>query len=196
MADEYRLFVAIEIAADVRAELIHMQEQLRRSGAAIRWVAPATMHLTLFFLGDTSVSLLEPIRAALAAVAAEHRVFRLQLDRAGAFPNLRQPRVVWSGISGDTPALERLQRAVAAALESQGIPQQEHGFRAHMTLGRARQEAAPAQLAQLGGEIRALPPPPMLAWDIEQLVLFRSQLRPGGPLYTAIAQWPLRRSAP
>jgi 2'-5' RNA ligase len=144
------------------------------------------MHLTLHFLGATDVALLPQLGAALGTALSGLGKLTLRLDGVGAFPNLRRPNVVWAGVGGATAVLERVQAAAGTALESLGLPRETRPFRAHLTLGRARRDAAPAQLERLGAAIRALPALAPVAWDVERAVLFRSELRPSGPVYTEL----------
>src|SRR6185295_12177693 len=92
----------------------------------------------------------------------------------------------WMGIGGATAALEAAVTGLEAALAPLGIPPEARPFRAHLTLGRVRREATPAQQERLGEAIRALPPPAPLAWPLDRVVLFRSELRGTGPIYTEL----------
>ena len=187
----YRLFIAVEVSPEVKAELAAAQGRLRRGGAPVKWVAPEALHMTLHFLGETDVALLPRLGAALCQALAGSTAIGLRLAGAGAFPNLRRPNVIWAGIDGATAALERIQAATGTALESLGLPRETRPFRAHLTLGRVRREATPAQLEHLGEAIRSLPPFTPLAWDVDRVVLFRSELRPTGPVYTELIGCPL-----
>ncbi len=181
-----RLFIAAELPAAVKEALVAAQELLRREHPPVRWVAAEAMHLTLRFLGETDVQLRPALGAAIRASLSGQPALRMQLTSAGAFPNLRRPNVVWAGVGGATAALEGVATALEAELEALGLPREARPFRAHLTLGRVRREATPAQQEQLGAEIRALPPFPAQPWMIERVVLFRSELRRGGPVYTAL----------
>lgn len=181
-----RLFIAAELPAEVREALVTAQDRLRRDRPPVRWVAPEAMHLTLRFLGETDARLLPQIGAALRKSLGGHKSIALRLADAGAFSNLRRPNVVWAGVGGDTAALERAASAISAALDPLGLPRDARPFRAHLTLGRVRREADAAQQERLGAAIRALPPFPPLAWTVERVALFRSELRPSGPLYTVL----------
>jgi len=188
--ETYRLFIAVEVSPEVRAELTTVQQLLRQAGAAVRWVAPDAMHLTLHFLGETPVALIPQLEAALGAALAGQATFGLQLDGAGAFPNLRRPNVIWAGIGGAVRELALVHAALGGALESLGLPRETRPFRAHLTLGRVRRETTPAQLERLGAAIRSLAPLAPVAWTVERAVLFRSELRPSGPVYTEmLAMW-------
>ncbi len=184
--ERYRLFIAAELPAAVREALVAAQARLRRDAPPVKWVAPEAMHLTLRFLGETDVRLLPQLGTALRAALAGQPAISLQLIGAGAFPNLRRPSVVWVGVGGATAALERTAALIEAQVVSLGFAREERPFRAHLTLGRVRREATPAQQERLGEAIRALPAFPPLDWMIERVVLFRSELRPSGPLYSAL----------
>jgi 2'-5' RNA ligase len=194
--ETYRLFIAVDISPAARAELAAAQDRLQRGNFPVKWVAPDAMHLTLHFLGETDVALLPRLSAALGAALSGQGGMTLRLDGTGAFPNLRRPNVIWAGVGGATAALERAQAAAGAALEALGLPRETRPFRAHLTLGRARRDAAPAQLERLGAAVRALPPLAPVSWDVERVVLFRSQLQPAGSVYTELGAALLAGQAP
>ena len=184
--ETYRLFIAGELPPEVKAELVATQERLRRSAPPVKWVAPEAMHLTLRFLGETSVALIPNLGAAIGAALAPQAAMPLRLSHVGAFPNEHRPSVVWAGAGGAIAALERVQAAIEAAVTGLGIAAEVKPFRAHLTIGRVRREASQEQQRQLGAAMRALPPLAPVAWTVERIVLFRSELRSGGPIYTEI----------
>jgi 2'-5' RNA ligase len=184
--ETYRLFIAAELPADVKAELVAIQARLRRANPPVVWVAPEAMHLTLRFLGDTSAALIPGLEAALRASLAPHAAMNLRLSGVGAFPNDRRPSVVWAGVGGAVAALGRAQASIEAAIGGLGVAPEPRPFHPHLTLGRVRRDAGHDQRARLGDAIRALPPPAPLTWSVERVVLFRSELRREGPVYTDI----------
>jgi len=185
--ETYRLFIAAELPAKIKAELESIQTRLRQANLPASWVAPEAMHLTLRFLGDTSVAQIPDIERAIYVGLMPYRAMSVQLSGIGAFPNNRRPSVVWVGVGGAVAALQRTQAAIEAALGALSITPEPKPFRPHLTLGRLRREAAPEQQQRLGDTIRALPPPAPLEWEIERVVLFRSELRREGSVYTEIA---------
>jgi 2'-5' RNA ligase len=84
-------------------------------------------------------------------------------------------------------ALGRAQARIEAALRGLGIAPEPKPYHPHLTLGRVRREASQEQRRQLGDELRTLPPPAPLTWTIERVILYRSELRSAGPVYTEIA---------
>ncbi|HJZ46255.1 MAG TPA: RNA 2',3'-cyclic phosphodiesterase [Roseiflexaceae bacterium] len=185
--ETYRLFIGAELPEDVKAELVASQARLRRANLPVAWVAPEAMHLTLRFLGDTSVALIPELCAAIRTAVAPYHAMELRLSGTGAFPNDRRPSVVWIGVGGAVAALGHAQASIETALGELGIAAEPKPFHPHLTLGRVRGEASHQQRQRLGDVIRALPPPAPLAWALERVVLFRSELRREGAVYTEIA---------
>jgi RNA 2',3'-cyclic 3'-phosphodiesterase len=145
---------------------------------------PEGIHLTLRFLGDTSpeqVAALRPLlaAAAVACPAAEGRVVGL-----GTFPERGSPRVLWLGL--DVPsAVYDLQRACERAARAAGFERETRPFQAHLTLGRWRDRAPHPEL----------PPADLGTTRLDTLVLFQSDLRPDGAVYTSLARFALGRPA-
>jgi 2'-5' RNA ligase len=184
--ETYRLFIAAELPPNIKAELVDTQARLRRINLPVSWAAPGTMHLTLRFLGETSMALIPNLDRAIRTGIAPHSAMTLRLSGVGAFPNDRRPSVVWAGVGGAVAPLQRAQAGIEAALGGLGIVPEPKPFRPHLTLGRLRREADPEQQQRLGDAIRSIPPPAPLEWTVERVVLFRSELRPAGPIYTKI----------
>ncbi len=182
----YRLFIAAELPQHVKQVLSEAQAHLRRGGPPVKWVAADSMHLTLRFLGETNVELVPQLGAALHQALGGWPAIVLHLTGAGAFPNLRRPNVLWVGIGGATPALTQAHAAVETALAVLELPREERPFRAHLTLGRVRRDATPSQQERLGAAVQVLPPFTPTPWSIDRVILFRSELRSEGPIYTAL----------
>ena len=185
--ESYRLFIAAELPPNIKAELVDTQARLRRANLPVIWAAPGTMHLTLRFLGETSVALIPNLDRAIRAGLAPHSAMTLRLSDMGAFPNDRRPSVVWAGVGGAVELLQRAQAGIEATLGGLGIVPEPKPFHPHLTLGRLRREADPEQQQRLGDVIRSLPPLAPLEWTVERVVPFRSELRREGPVYTKIA---------
>jgi 2'-5' RNA ligase len=190
-----RAFVAIELDAALRSALGELQGRLRRAPLARlgRWVNPAGIHLTLRFLGNVSTGSLSDLRAALRSAAREVAPFELALAGLGCFPNCRQPRVVWVGVQEPTGALGRLQCAVERELCALGFAPEGRAFRPHLTLARVRDQAYGRERAELGAWIDGETVGRLGAMRVSEISLMRSDLRPGGAIYTRLAAAPLRR---
>jgi 2'-5' RNA ligase len=197
-----RTFIAIDLPPPILQALAATQEQLqaylrsRGIERALRWSPTKNLHLTLRFLGDTTLRQCEQVTARLQRVAAEAASFTLSVDASGralgAFPNLRQPRVLWSGVGGEIDALGKLQAEVEAALQAVGFAPEEKGFSPHLTLARAARDVDRKQLAQVGQAVgdyaQSLPSAEPLRFQVERLLFYQSELGTGGSRYTVLAE--------
>lgn len=178
--DRVRAFLAFEVDPAVRARLAALVDELRGSVKDVRWVASPSLHLTLRFLGDSSRDQLERIEARLRPAASACPAFETRIAGLGLFPERGSPRVLWVGIALPATALA-LQAACEEAAVAVGFPPENRAFRSHLTLGRWRERAPRPTLPEADlGSLR-----------VETLVLYRSELRPTGAVYTALSRLPL-----
>jgi 2'-5' RNA ligase len=148
--------------------------------------------LTLRFLGDISADRVPIVAAALSAAAAESETFALAAEGLGVFPGIRRPRVLWAGLTGATAALVRLQRGLADRLEAAGFPREARDFHGHLTLGRFSQ----APTGGVGDVVSAYASQRFGGFEVREVVLFQSDLRPRGAVYTTLARSALRGFLP
>jgi 2'-5' RNA ligase len=185
-----RLFVALELPEAIHQALAGIQRQLRKAAGAradeVRWTAPEGMHLTLQFLGAVPEGQVDEVSAAVARTAAVGRPLSLRLGGVGGFPNARRPRVIWVGVDGEVALLAELARALGERLRPLGFPPEERAFKAHLTLGRARDRNAPGMAGAMAAASQA-----DAGWSARELCLFRSHLSPKGATYQVIARAPL-----
>lgn len=178
-----RAFIAIDLPQAAKAELGRISQALDRTlpRGAVRWVKPEQMHLTIRFLGDTAVDKLPAIPSVMDSAVGGQRGFDLFLGRLGCFPNPQRPRVIWVGLTDhrgqDSPALTALKQAIDAGLAPLGWELETKPYRAHLTLGRVKDERGIHDL-ELTTAVHSLVVP------VATLQLIESDLRPGGPIYT------------
>ena len=143
-----RLFLAINLAPEMRRAVIDATAPLREAAPSIGWGDETKLHLTLKFLGDQPESAVGPLRDAMAAVAGNHRTFRLSVREIGAFPNFRRARVIWMGVDRE-PRLEFLHHDVEVACEKLGFELEGRAFRPHLTLARVKERTNEQELRLL-----------------------------------------------
>jgi 2'-5' RNA ligase len=143
------------------------------------------MHLTLKFLGDIPESQVDDLDSAMQRAGSGFGVVDLAAQGMGVFPGIKRPRVLWLGIGGETERLARLHGRLDAELEQIGIAGEKRPFRAHLTLARAKGAVSARLLLdtiQTQGQYEARP------FQAQQMVLYQSDLRPQGAVYTARAK--------
>jgi 2'-5' RNA ligase len=194
MDREIRAFIAIELPDPLRTSLRRLQDRLRAQASprAVRWVQPRGIHLTLRFLGQTPVDQVEVIAHALRSACTSIPPFSYTVSGLGCFPNTHRPRVIWVGVQEPTGALSRLQQATEDACEELGFERERRAFHPHLTLGRLR-DRAPARERRAVGELIQGAEVGSLATEIAAgISLIRSDLRPGGAVYTTLEEIELR----
>lgn len=179
----------MDLPDPLRTRLGKETDRLSRLTArgVVRWVPAKGIHLTLKFLGEVDPGRVGSLAEAIRSAASSHAAFQVSVGGVGCFPGPRKPRVVWVGVQEPTGALAALQREIEAALAPLGFPAEDREFNPHLTLGRLRREASPEDAAKVGAVISKEPMNPLGEIPVTEVVLFRSDLRPTGPIYTRLA---------
>lgn len=181
-----RLFLAVDLSARLRRSVETAQRELSRACSGWRWIRPDAIHLTLRFLGEVGEDRRHALDRGWRDVARDAESFTFGLEGIGVFPSRGSPRVLWLGVREDPDAgrLVTLARRVEAAARDAGFAPEARPFRPHLTIARARPDSRP--------EVPIAPPAlPDDRVEARELVLFRSELRPGGAVYSRIAAYPL-----
>lgn len=183
-----RSFIAIELPAEVRAELASIEEKLKvRRHPFVKWVDPESIHLTLKFLGSVSGETIPEIVEAMSLVAQPVSPFTLQIGGTGAFPNWQRPQIVWVGVGGEMGRLTTLQRELEAALSPLGFPPESRPFSPHLTLGRLRERVTPEDRRRFGLWAQSVKFEASLSFEVNAVRLMKSQLTSSGPIYSELA---------
>lgn len=181
-----RLFVALEIP-DAWRELARNISMLVTQSTLVpmRPVDPALMHITLRFLGEVESSRVDELRESLAAHVAPIEV-ALRLGSPSTFGPPPRTSVVSLRVEGDLDALLALVHRVELAVRLVGLPPREGRFSPHLTLGRLGREVSAEERRTVAETVRALPPPPPLAYVAREVILVRSILGGRQPMYEVI----------
>lgn len=185
-ATSLRCFLALlPDEASVRS-LRRCRETLERTliGAArgARWIDPASLHLTLRFLGDAGNAQVEYFKHMLPTLAPS--LPAIATRRFGIWPNRARPRLLVLELE-PSPPLSALAEQCEAHARKAGFPPETRGFRAHLTLARLRPGCAFGILPN---------PPPSVAF--ESVALMQSTLAQPAATYTALAREALAAPAP
>ncbi len=130
----------------------------------------------------------EKIQIAMERASEEASPFVLTWGKARAFSDLRRPRVIWIGLSGDLQMLFALQANVESQLKGLGFPKDKRPFKGHLTLGRVKGRL---DATELGVALEGLAGFQTDAFTVQSVALFQSTLRPNGAVYTKLAEVPL-----
>lgn len=193
-----RAFLAVELSQELRADLATLQQELTRSiepemkrDRRMSWVRPASLHLTLKFLGDMDEQVIDPLRVALELAIGSQIAVNVPLERLGAFPRPHSPRVLWVGPSenweegAEAKRLVEIHGAIEQACEGLGFRREAKSFSAHLTLARIKVGERHMGIALAKSGVLDCPLS-LRSLAVELVVLMKSELRPTGSVYTKL----------
>ncbi|MEO5955661.1 MAG: RNA 2',3'-cyclic phosphodiesterase [Nitrospiraceae bacterium] len=197
-----RAFLAVELSQALRDELATVQEELKHSleqkmqgSTRISWTQPASIHLTLKFLGNMDEQMIDRLRAALGEAIGSQVAVVMPLERIGVFPNLQSPRLLWVGPSEHWERGEAAKRiveihgAIEQSCEGFGVLREPRPFSPHLTVARIKmgERHVSVALAKSGVLVRPLS---LGSLAMESVVLMQSELKSTGSVYTKL--WDVR----
>ncbi|MGQ0811270.1 MAG: RNA 2',3'-cyclic phosphodiesterase, partial [Nitrospiraceae bacterium] len=197
-----RAFLAVELSQELQGELAKLQQELKRRiepevkrDARISWVQPASIHLTIKFLGDTDEQLIEALHDAVAQAVGSQLAVSVPLERLGAFPRPQSPRVLWVGSTeewekgAEAKRLTDIHQTIEQTCEGFSFACETKLFNPHLTLARIKEgeRQVGVALAKSGVMDRPLV---FGSLAVESVVLIKSELRPTGSAYTKL--WEVR----
>ncbi len=184
MPEAIRSFIAFDMDDEsVLKRITDVQKLLAKTGADLKLVEPKNIHITLRFLGNITINMVEKIFEEMKKV--QFTPFDAKIHGIGAFPHLRYPRVIWTGITEGAEQLQNIFIQLEPRLRSLGFTPDPKGFSPHLTIARVRSGRNKAELVKCVSEnanyelgiVRA-----------ECLRLKRSDLTPKGPIYSTLKE--------
>ena len=144
---------------------------------AVHWVPAKNIHLTLRFLGDTTLQQIEAIKPSLIDLTQHYQPFEVNIEGSGAFPNLKRPRVVWIGVKAPD-SLFQLQKSIEAVCHKIGFETETRPFSPHLTLGRVSQNNGFQNTEPLSKALQEIKVNHLGKSPVNQITLFKSDLKP------------------
>lgn len=190
--ERWRLFIAIPLPHSIIEEIDRLQEKLKKgiqfTPCRPTWVKAQTLHLTLRFLGATPPEQVEHLAAGLEPIAGRYSAFTLSARDLDVFPNWRRPRVLWLGLNEPSKRLAALQSEIESLAVASGFEPDAKQFNPHLTLARFKSMKG---IEAARGVVRSHQHFRTAAFPGSEVVLYRSQLLPEGPLHTALHRFAL-----
>jgi len=183
MADTVRAFIAIELKVETIAFIQKFQDGLRSYGLKARWITPENIHLTLKFLGDINNQDVKKAGDALISATGENAAIRLRAKGIGIFPGVKRPRIIWAGTAGQTKELLNLQKNLDEKLQTFGFPKEKRPFKGHLTIARIKKKIDAKRLIDAMKEFSGFESKTFM---VDEVVLFKSELKPSGAVYTKL----------
>jgi RNA 2',3'-cyclic 3'-phosphodiesterase len=184
-----RSFLAFELPPEIKDQVRRISEELKKSKLDVRWVKPENIHLTIVFLGDVHEGDVSAIGREVEKVCSGFHPFDFRLKGLGVFPDRRRPRIFWVGFDGELERVASFKDTLCERLISFNIKEEKRQFKPHLTLGRFRNPGrADAKLDEILAKHEGFSSP---AFNVKELILFKSDLKPQGPIYAKLEAWEL-----
>lgn len=185
-----RLFVAVNFPDKIKQSLGFLIQNLRSMPSDASWVREENIHITIQFLGNVPEDQINAIVNALNRSVTGIVPFHLELRGAGVFPSAERPRVLWLGVSGDTPVLFRLRQQVQKELELLYFKPEGRRFSPHLTLARIRSPLGFSPVLERAQRLMQDNGKKIVSTAVNSIELMQSDLKPGGPKYFVLARVP------
>ena len=185
-----RVFLAFDVNKGIREKAEDIIKILKRAGGSVRWVKPENMHFTIKFFGEISSEDVENIDSVLSKHVKSFKSFTIKISGIDTFPSLpKNPRVVWAGIE-NFEELKNIHETLIDDFQKIGFPEEHRDFKPHLTIGRVKntngisglKKAIEKNREHYFGEI-----------EVKELVLYKSELTPNGPIYSALKKYILEK---
>ena len=174
-----RLFVAITPPDEIKDQIVTMQSGLPDA----RWIRRENLHLTMKFIGEVDNNLAEDIHYALSRLNFEN--FLLRLKGVNTFRSRKLARSIWIGIEPSSP-LKVLHKRIESNLIKTGLTFETRKFTPHVTLARFKRTPITRLIPYLESNAGFQTP----LFEINQVILFRSNLAANGADYEQLATYP------
>lgn len=182
-----RLFITLDIPEDILDEIIKIRDELYQYDR-VRWEGRDKLHITLKFLGDTDSKLISPLENMLYKVSNEFLEQKLSFNKFGIFYRNKEPKIFWLGLD-ENNNLIRLQKHIDEECRKLGFEKEKRQFHAHLTLLRIRGFENIKRLEEIK-ESKIV----SINFSAKTISLIKSDLKPGGSVYSIIKSFELSKT--
>ncbi len=180
-----RSFVAVKIPEEIRYRIPELTKTIKIDG--VKWVKPENIHLTLKFLGEVNENRLQEVKEALENTVRKFSEFKINLKDIGAFPSMNRPSVIWIGVDKGKQEVISIINELEISFSKIGFEKETRKPHPHITIGRVKKARSGklevrSETWDMGCEM----------WDVKEIYLIQSELRPEGPIYTDVESYKLK----
>ncbi|MBN1948951.1 MAG: RNA 2',3'-cyclic phosphodiesterase [Candidatus Cloacimonetes bacterium] len=183
-----RTFLALNLPIDVRKQISNWQGYFRDYNVdGLKWVATENLHVTLQFAGDIRESDLPDLIDFLGNEIEGKSSVQLTDAKIDIIPG-KLPRIIWIKYRNQQTDMAKLVKKFRNKLNESGYTTDNKPLSYHVTLARIKKRL-PEYFVQkiLTTELK------MSDFVAEDITLYRSILRPEGPVYEALAEYKLKK---
>lgn len=127
-----RTFISLPIPAN--ENIVQLLNELKYS-KNIKVTSEKNIHMTLCFIGDIDEKKIEIVKECVERSLTGIDGSSIELKGLGAFPNTKDPKIIWIGLRSDIP-LKKISDSIGRELDAVNIEHDHKPFKPHITLGR------------------------------------------------------------
>ena len=142
-------------------------------------------------LSDIEEEYIDKIAAVIEEASKGQSPFEISIKGSGAFPNLKNPRIIWIGVEDGTKGLTHLQQPLDYGLNAIGFEREEREFRPHLTLGRVKGPRGKERLSAAVSELKDIKAGSFI---VDRVILYKSELKPTGAVYAKLKEVTLQKN--
>ena len=181
-----RLFAGLPLPPHAVDRFAALRLRLASPRDGLRWSAPEQWRLTLRFFGEMDEKGARILAQELGAIPSPP--LPIEMEALGVFP---AKGILYAEVT-HSPVLAELHAKMQAIAGASLTARDSHLFRPHITLARSRNRSGLDSLRRLSTP--ALPSLGVpIRWEASEMLLYRSDLQPGGAVYTALTRFPLQK---
>ena len=172
--------IKTEPGEKIRDCIAHSKNCLK--GESIKWISPLQLHITLAFLGDTSIDQVNLTGQLMSRIIPAYDAPVVQYKGLGLFRSIKDPRILWIGLELD-PLIQKIKAELDRELKAIGFRIEPRDFRPHLTLARIKRMQNKEALKDL---LHAYRDYFFQESTIAKIVYYESILGREGPTYKVI----------
>lgn len=171
-----RTFISLPVPAN--ENIVQLLNELKCS-KNIKVASENNIHVTLCFIGDIDEKKIEIIKECVNRSVIEINSSSIELKGLGAFPNIKDPKIVWVGLRSDIP-LKKISDSIGRELDAVNIEHDHKPFKPHITLGRISGHS------DISITLKKYADMPFGAIYCDRVLIMKSELLPSGARYTIL----------
>jgi 2'-5' RNA ligase len=171
-----RCFLGIPIPEELKKKVRTVIEKINVGG--IKFVSPENLHWTVKFFGELDEEQVKKVKELMDSV--EGRGMEIEVCGVGTFPSISYVKVIWIGVKKGKEEFTDFLKEVNSKFRDLG---KKTDVVPHLTIGRVKFIRDKEKLMET---IKNLDNVKLGKMKIDRLVLYESQLTPGGPVYRKI----------
>jgi 2'-5' RNA ligase len=170
-----RSFIGIPLTNDARETIYKIYPDIKN----LKFTKKENLHITVKFLGEVKEEKIEKIKEAIEESCNDITKFKISSNRLSAFPSLTYARVIWANVIEGVSIIEKIYKKLEKILEKTGFKKEDRKYIPHITIARAK----------TGVDITDYLSKFEMNSEVNEIVLYRSDLTSTGPIYTEIFKY-------